>query len=139
MRGRRGSCYEGSARARMTRCRAAVCGPVLSRRFSGGSLVSSRASPIRFTRLFLRDHEPQIALTALTRLRWLAVVGQVGAMGVALSFLQLPLPIVPMGLVIAVTAVTNAGVVLKMRRGHAPSRWLVQWLLLLDVGSLTTL
>jgi two-component system sensor histidine kinase RegB len=101
--------------------------------------VSSRSNPIRFSRLFLRDHEPQIALTALTRLRWLAVVGQVGAMGVAVSFLQLTLPIVPMALVIAVTAVTNAVVVLKMRWGHAPSRWLVQLLLLLDVGSLTTL
>src|SRR3954462_7967944 len=117
MRGRRGSCYEGSARARMTRCRAAVCGPVLSRRFSGGSLVSSRACPIRFTRLFLRDHEPQIALTALTRLRWLAVVGQGGATRVAVSSLQLTLPLVPMALVIAITAVTNTVVVLKMRLG----------------------
>ena len=89
--------------------------------------------------MFLRDHEPQIALTALTRLRWLAVVGQVTATAVAVAFLQLSLPVVPMAAVIAVTAVTNAVVVMKMRLGHAPSRWAVQMLLLLDVGSLTTL
>jgi two-component system sensor histidine kinase RegB len=101
--------------------------------------VSSRSSPIRFSRLFLRDHEPQIALTALTRLRWLAVVGQIAATAVAVVFLQLTLPVVEMAAVIALTAVTNAVVVMKMRLGHAPSRWLVQLLLLLDVGSLTTL
>jgi hypothetical protein len=61
--------------------------------------------------LFLRDHEPQIALTALTRLRWLAVVGQLGATWVAVSFLRLTLPIAPMAVVIAETAVTNAVVV----------------------------
>jgi two-component system sensor histidine kinase RegB len=101
--------------------------------------VSSRSSSIRFSRLFLRDHEPQIALTALTRLRWLAVVGQIAATAVAVVFLQLNLPVVEMAAVIAVTAVTNAVVVMKMRLGHAPSRWAVQLLLLLDVASLTTL
>ncbi|HEY7117171.1 MAG TPA: ATP-binding protein [Tepidisphaeraceae bacterium] len=96
-------------------------------------------SPIRWSRLLVREQKPQIALAALVRLRWLAVFGQVAATVVAITFLGVRIPIFPIAVVVAVTAGTNTLVALEMRLKHAPPRWLVQFLLLLDVGSLTVL
>lgn len=98
----------------------------------------SRLTPISFSRLLLTEHEPRIVVAALTRLRWLAVVGQIAATVVGVWLLKLHLPLEKIGLVIGITAVSNALVVLEMR-WHAPPRWLVQILLLMDVGALTAL
>jgi two-component system sensor histidine kinase RegB len=87
---------------------------------------------------FLTEHEPHIALGALMRLRWLAVVGQVGATWVAVSVLRLKLPLTPIALLIGFTVLSNTGAMVAMRRRRPPS-WLVQVLLLLDVGSLSGL
>jgi two-component system sensor histidine kinase RegB len=100
--------------------------------------MPTRVTPLGLSRLLLTEHEPQIALLALTRLRWLAVVGQVAAVVVAVAGLKLRLPIVPIAGVVVLTMATNAVVVVEMR-WHRPRRWLVQFLLLLDVGSLTAL
>lgn len=100
--------------------------------------MSSRLPPLRLSRFRLTEHEPQIALSALTRLRWLAVVGQVAATLIALFGLRLELPIVPIAVVGLLTAVSNAAAVIAMRR-RRPLQGLVQILLLLDVGSLTAL
>lgn len=97
-----------------------------------------RLTPISFSRLLLTEHEPKVVLGALTRLRWLAAVGQVAATLVAVWLLKLQLPLVPIALVVGVTAVSNAVVVIEMR-WHLPPRWLVPVLLLLDVGALTAL
>jgi two-component system, sensor histidine kinase RegB len=99
---------------------------------------SSRLPPLRLSRFRLTEHEPEIALGALTRLRWLAIIGQVAATLVAFFGLRLELPIVPIALVGVLTAVSNAGAVIAMRR-RRPLQGLVQILLLLDVGSLTAL
>jgi two-component system sensor histidine kinase RegB len=101
-------------------------------------LVPARLPPIGFSRFLLTEHEPQIALGALTRLRWLAVVGQIAATVGAAMLLRLRFPIAPIVVVVVVTAVSNAAAVLMMRR-RRPPRWLVHGLLLLDVGSLTAL
>ena len=100
--------------------------------------MAARRPTAPFSRLFLSEHEPQIALLALTRLRWLAVIGQVTATIAAIRFLNLKLPVAPIAGVIGITAASNAVVALEMR-WHRPPRWLVQVLLLLDVGALTAL
>ena len=84
------------------------------------------------------EHEPRIALSALVRLRWLAVVGQVGATLVAVMGLGIRVPAGPVGAVIAFTALTNAGLMVYMRAGR-PRGWLVQGVLVFDVLALTAL
>src|SRR5258706_6408209 len=101
-------------------------------------LVAERLPPIGFSRFLLTEHEPQIALGALTRLRGLGVVGQLAATVGGAMLLRLRFPIAPIVVVVVVTAVSNAAAVLMMRH-RRPSRWLVHGLLLLDVGSLTAL
>ena len=86
----------------------------------------------------LTEQEPQIALGALTRLRWLAVVGQIVAAAVAIAGLKLQLPLTPVVIVVVLTAVSNALVSIEMRLHHPP-RWRMQLVLLLDVASLTAL
>ena len=82
----------------------------------GGIRVASRPHPTRLHRLFVREHEPQIALAALTRLRWLAVVGQIAATAVAVAVLRLNLPLVPMGLGDRADGGVERIVVVEMRR-----------------------
>src|SRR5688572_29550654 len=84
------------------------------------------------------EHEPRIALSALVRLRWLAVIGQVGATVVAMWGLGIGLPAGQIAGVIAVTALTNAGLMAYMRV-RRPAGWLVQAVLVLDVLALTAL
>lgn len=95
-------------------------------------------NPISFSRLLLTKHEPRIVVGALTRLRWLAVIGQVAATVVGVWVLKLHLPLEKIAFVVGVTAVSNALVAIDMR-WHAPPRWMVQLLLLMDVGALTAL
>jgi len=84
--------------------------------------------------------EPQIALSALARLRWLAVIGQVAATLVAAFGMGLRLPLVPIGVVILFTAASNAGLVLNRQRGWPrPPGWLVRAVLVEDVLALTAL
>src|SRR5258706_15468314 len=83
-------------------------------------LVAARLPPIGFSRFLLTEHEPQIALAALTRLRWLAVVGQIAATVGAAMLLRLRFPIAPIVVVVVVTAVSNAAAVLMMRRARPP-------------------
>ena len=82
--------------------------------------------------------EAQIALMWLARLRWLAVVGQVLATGVAQWVLKLDLPLAPIVTVVVVTLVSNVAIVVWSRRGVAPG-WTVPAVLLLDTCSLTVL
>lgn len=82
--------------------------------------------------------EPQIVLAALTRLRWLAVIGQIAATAVAVFAMGLRLPLVPIFGVIFITALTNA-VLTALPAFAKPPGWLVQATLLLDVLLLTSL
>jgi two-component system sensor histidine kinase RegB len=82
--------------------------------------------------------EPQIILATLTRLRWLAVVGQIAAVAVAAGPLHLHPPLTAVIAVILVTALSNALIIGAKRLGTLPP-WLVQGVLLLDVGLLTAL
>jgi two-component system sensor histidine kinase RegB len=87
----------------------------------------------------LTEPEPQIALAALTRLRWIAVIGQITATLVAVGLLKLDLPLGPITFVIVLTAFSNVLVQIETRLHLPPPRWLVQFLLLFDVGALTAL
>src|SRR5258705_12441689 len=83
---------------------------------------------VGFSRFLLTEHEPQIALGALTRLRWLAVVGQIAATVGAAMLLRLRFPIAPIVVVVVVTAVSNAAAGRMVRR-RGPPRWRVAGLL----------
>jgi two-component system sensor histidine kinase RegB len=82
--------------------------------------------------------EPEIVLTWLVRLRWLAVLGQVLATTVAHEILGLRIAITPIGTVILLTLLSNAAIVQLMWAGFARA-WLVPAVLVLDVCLLTTL
>ena len=96
----------------------------VSRRPSFGAFVSAA-------------NEPQIVLAALTRLRWLAVIGQLAATGVAIGALRLPLPLYPTICIILITAISNALLPLAVLLVR-PAR-LILAVLLLDVVLLTVL
>jgi two-component system sensor histidine kinase RegB len=83
-------------------------------------------------------NEPQIVLAALTRLRWLAVVGQLAATLLAVTVLRLKLPLLPIAAVVLVTAASNV-VLAFLPVITKPPAWLVQAVLLLDVFLLTML
>ncbi|HZK82235.1 MAG TPA: ATP-binding protein [Humisphaera sp.] len=91
-----------------------------------------------FLSLLPAVQEPQIVLAALTRLRWLAVIGQVTATAVAVGPMRLRLPLTPIFAVILVTAVSNGFLQLGNYLRKTPG-WLVQAILLLDVLLLTSL
>jgi two-component system sensor histidine kinase RegB len=83
-------------------------------------------------------NEPQIVLAALTRLRWLAVFGQLAATVLAAVVLRLHIPLAPILGVIVITALSNAMLAWLPSVGKPPG-WLVQVVLLLDVYLLTIL
>jgi two-component system sensor histidine kinase RegB len=85
-----------------------------------------------------RAQDSQIVLTWLTRLRWLAIAGQLLAVLVAHYALGLDFPLLPIALVILATVLSNAAL-LYWLRSHSPPPWIVPALLLLDVGLLTCL
>lgn len=82
--------------------------------------------------------QPQIVLAALTRLRWLAVIGQVAATVVAYFGLHLKLPLMPICMVLVVTAASNVSLHLANYCRRTPA-WLVHGVVLLDVLLLTAL
>jgi two-component system, sensor histidine kinase RegB len=82
--------------------------------------------------------EPRIVLAALTRLRWMAVIGQLGATGLAVLLLRLRLPVVPIAMVVLVTAISNVLLMYLPALAKPPS-WLVQAVLLFDIFLLTVL
>ncbi len=92
----------------------------------------------RFSAFLSAAQEPQIVLAAITRLRWLAVIGQIAATAVAVFAMGLRLPLIPIFAVILITAVTNAVLAALPTFGKPPA-WLVQATLLLDVLLLTSL
>ena len=97
--------------------------------------VSQRPS---FSAFISAVQEPQIVLKALTRLRWLAVIGQITATGVAVGVMRLQLPLAPISAIILLTAVSNV-LLIWLPAFRKPAAWLVQAALLLDVLLLTSL
>ncbi len=82
--------------------------------------------------------EPQIVLTWLARLRWLAVVGQVLAVVATIWPLGLRPPLVPVGIIISITVLTNLAV-RALIHGRRVRPGLVPAVLLLDVCLLSAL
>lgn len=81
--------------------------------------------------------QPQIILRWLTRLRWLAIAGQLLATLVAYRFGAQP-PIAPLLVVVGITAITNVGL-WRWVRAHALDERVVLTVLLVDVVFLTLL
>ncbi|WP_052362709.1 thermonuclease family protein [Falsirhodobacter sp. alg1] len=73
-------------------------------------------------------------LTMLVQLRWLAVAGQVATIAIATLFLDIKLPLVPMGLVLAGLIAMN--LVSRTRFRHW--RWAAAAEMVVDVLALTT-
>lgn len=82
--------------------------------------------------------QPEIVLKWLTRLRWLAAVGQIGAVVVAMTLLKLDLWLGPIAIIIGITVATNAGLESLLRAGSAPG-WVTAAAVVLDVLLLTAL
>lgn len=102
-----------------------------------GQVVELSARP-SFSAFISAANEPHIVLAALTRLRWMAVIGQLAATGMAVVLLGLKLPLVPIAAVVLITAVSNV-VLTYLPALMRPPGWLVQTVLLLDVFLLTIL
>lgn len=102
-----------------------------------GQIVELSARP-SFSAFISALNEPRIVLAALTRLRWMAVIGQLAATGLAVVLLRLKLPLVPIAAVVLVTAISNV-VLTFLPALTRPPEWLVQTVLLLDVFLLTIL
>lgn len=81
---------------------------------------------------------PQIVLQWLTRLRWLAAIGQVGAVGVSMGLLHLSLEVGPIAGVILATVVSNGVLEVWWRWGKPPG-WAVPGTVAVDVLLLTAL
>lgn len=110
--------------------------PLLMAR-SHGRLVERSSRP-SFSAFISAVNEPRIVLAALTRLRWMAVIGQLAATGLAILLLRLKLPLIPIAGVVLVTAISNV-VLTYLPALTEPPGWLVQTVLLLDVFLLTIL
>ena len=110
---------------------------------AGGREAAASALPPAHCHLPTSPEEPLIVLTWLTRLRWIAVVGQVLAVAVSVALLGLRPPVWPIVAVVAVTVGSDAAAMAWVRAGRArraaPPSWIVPGLLLLDVALLTVL
>lgn len=82
--------------------------------------------------------EPQIVLTWIARLRWLAVAGQIVAVALAVWPLNMRPPLAPIGLLIGITIASNIVIQQWLARG-ATRAWVVSGVLVLDVALLTGL
>lgn len=82
---------------------------------------------------------PEIALSWLSRIRWLAVIGQIAATAVAILLLGIPLPIGPIAVVIGATFVTNLWLSFEARRPRLVRGWMVPGIVVLDVLLLTAI
>lgn len=104
------------------------------------TLLQSPATPParRLHLVPLPLQEPQIVLTWIARLRWLAVVGQMVAVAVAAKVLGMRPPLFPIAIFIFMTVVTNIALQLALRR-RAAQAFFVPLVLLLDVCLLTAL
>ncbi len=87
--------------------------------------------------LFTPVREPRIVMTWLLRLRWLAIIGQLTATAAAFA-LGLRVPLLPLLVVVIVTAITNFSLSRWAQRWPIPT-WLILAVLLLDMSLLTTL
>lgn len=83
--------------------------------------------------------EPQIVLKWLTRLRWLAAVGQVAAVAVAVVVLNIHLEVFPIALVIGVTILTNSFLEILVRGRYMIPVWVNPATVFVDVLLLTAL
>jgi two-component system sensor histidine kinase RegB len=92
----------------------------------------------RFPRLLLPIQEPRIVLVWLSRLRWLAVVGQIAAVAAAVGGLGLHLPLAPIAALIGLTFLTNLIILLWMK-ARTPPAFAVPAVLVMDVLLLTGL
>jgi len=86
-----------------------------------------------------RDGRREISLIWLARLRWLAVLGQVGALVFARQVLSAQVPVAPFLAVVLVTALSNLAVRAFLASGRTPAAGLPGALLTLDTLSLTGL
>jgi len=91
----------------------------------------------RFGEIFPTVRAPRIVTTWLLRLRWIAVIGQVGATGVA-RLLGLSPPPLPVAVVVGITLLTNA-LLWRLTRNRVITTWLVFSVLLIDMALLTVL
>jgi two-component system, sensor histidine kinase RegB len=92
----------------------------------------------RFSAFLSAVDEPRIVLAALTRLRWMAVIGQLGATGLAMLLLRLRLPVAPIAIVVLATAISNV-LLMYLPALTKPPGWLMRAVLLFDVLLLTVL
>ncbi len=83
-------------------------------------------------------HAPGIVLTWLARLRWVAVVGQIGAVGVTVWPLGLHPPLAPIGAVIAITLLSNLALHGWIARGRVRPE-MIAGVLMVDMGLLSGL
>lgn len=83
------------------------------------------------------NNRPEIVLDWLVRLRWLAVVGQVGATTVSILLLDLDLPLGVISALAAITLASNIALLLQRRVGRTPE-WLLSTVVLFDVLMLST-
>ncbi|MBC7782264.1 MAG: HAMP domain-containing histidine kinase [Burkholderiales bacterium] len=81
--------------------------------------------------------EPRIAVEWLMRLRWLAIFGQIGATAAA-HVLGLNAPLLPVAIVVGITAISNAALWHNSQKRELPT-WAILAVLLLDMGLLTVL
>jgi two-component system sensor histidine kinase RegB len=104
--------------------------------------VPSRSRPTDLALVRLA-HEPEIVLTWLIRLRWLAAAGQILATTAAHWLFRLDIAVVPIAWVIGLTIASNLLLVQLMRsgltRGPRGRAWLVPVVIVLDVLLLTAL
>ena len=105
-----------------------------------GAVDVTRQPDLDLVRL---QHEPEIVLTWLVRLRWLAAAGQVLATTAAHWLFGLGLAVVPIACLIGLTIASNLLLAQLMRsgltRGPRLRTWLVPVVIVLDVLLLTAL
>ena len=82
---------------------------------------------------------PQIALSWLTRIRWLAVIGQLAATATAIAGLGVELPVAPIGVLIGVTLITNLALAYITRQIVEPPTWILPGVVVLDTLLLTAI
>ena len=81
---------------------------------------------------------PKIGLAWLVRLRWLAIAGQLAIVALAVFGLRISLSLPLVISLISITAVSNVGLTVWLRKSE-PSAHALTWVLLLDVLTLTLL
>ena len=107
---------------------------------SAHGAVRRRASPLAPVPAAGADRSSPIVLAWLIRLRWLAVAGQILAIGVAVALVELRYPAEPLILLMGGTVITNLALDAYLRLGRWPvSPSVAPAVLLLDVAVLTAL